>query len=56
MQSVVRALTSFEKFDMVVVELETGLQKSLHPVTIYFIEKVDERHDIYVGMMSAAGP
>ena len=34
MQSDMQTLTSFEKFDMVVVELETGLQKSLHPVIL----------------------
>ena len=34
MQSGVQTLTSFEKFDKVVVELKTGLQKSLHPVIL----------------------
>ena len=36
MQSGVQTLTSFDKFDMfvVVVELETGLQKTLHPVIL----------------------
>ena len=34
MQWDVQTLTSFEKFDMVVVELETGLQKSLHPAIL----------------------
>ena len=34
MQSGMQTLTSFEKFDMVVVELERGLQKSLNPAIL----------------------